>query len=289
MSSLINSGRNTNARLNPAKWPVCLRNIIGKLEEINTASEEEFLTLGENLQDFSLRANGLSEMSSGLVRQMAGSDIKAAIEGLKNICDRINDMNKISNSGRDALVAILERFCKIQAPLRSFENIVRRIHILCTLINVEIARLDNTEAGFGTLVERVKELSVNIETKSVKMISDLEKMTAFIHNNIEKIAGFGSRQQNQADRIIEKTIKNMTELTGRHEHSADLLKNITASWDGIYRNISEVIASLQFQDITRQRIEHVLIFTLNEPSFPDYFKLMEGFSDLINRDYLLIS
>jgi hypothetical protein len=32
-----------------------------------------------------------------------------------------------------------------------------------------------------------------------------------------------------------------------------------------------------------------LIFTLNEPSFPDYFKLMEGFSDLINRDYLLIS
>jgi DNA ligase (NAD+) len=33
----------------------------------------------------------------------------------------------------------------------------------------------------------------------------------------------------------------------------------------------------------------VLIFTLNEPSFPDYFKLMEGFSDLINRDYLLIS
>jgi len=81
----------------------------------------------------------------------------------------------------------------------------------------------------------------------------------------------------------------MTELAGRHEHSADLLKNITASWDGIYRNISEVIASLQFQDITRQRIEHVLIFTLNEPSFPDYFKLMEGFSDLINRDYLLIS
>jgi len=32
-----------------------------------------------------------------------------------------------------------------------------------------------------------------------------------------------------------------------------------------------------------------LIFTLNEHSFSDYFELIEGFSDLVNRDYLLIS
>jgi methyl-accepting chemotaxis protein len=257
MGLLTNGAMNTNGRLKPGEWPACIGIIVGDLEKANAASEGEFLALGEKLQDFHLRTNEISEMSSGMVRKMAGGDITTAVDGLKDICGHVNDMNQISISGRDTLVAIMERFRKIQAPLRSFENIVRKIHVLCNLINIEIARLGNTEAGFGTLVEQVKELSVNIEVKSATMIRDLEEMTAFIHKDIEKITGFEARQKRQAEQIIGKTTKNLTKLTERHVHAAGRLNDIAASWGGISRNIGDVIASLQFQDITRQRIEHV--------------------------------
>ena len=69
--------------------------------------------------------------------------------------------------------------------------------------------------------------------------------------------------------------------------------------DGVYRGKRKALnAAKEYKDSIVSKHPHykkkdicsiVLIFTLNEPSFPDYFKLMEGFSDLINRDYLLIS
>ena len=257
MKLSTNNGINTNGRLKPAKWPVCLKHIIGELEKINAASEGEFLTLGEKLQDFYLRTNGLSEMSSGIARRMAGGDITTAIEELKDICARVNDLNQRSSSGRETLVAIMERFGKIHVPLKSFESIVRKIHVLCNLINIEIARLGNAEAGFDTLIKQVRELSVSIEAKSGKMIGELDKMTVFVHKEIKKITGFESSQQRNSEQIIDNTIRNLTDLTARHEHSAGRLKDIASSWDGISRNIGEVISSLQFQDITRQRIEHV--------------------------------
>ena len=281
---MTHNGGDTNDRLEPAQWPVCLRNIIGDLEKVNAVSEGEFLALGEKLQDFYLRTNGLSEMSSGIVRQMAGDDITTAIDGLKDVCGRVNDLNQISSSGRETLVKIMETFGKIQAPLRSFANIVRTIRILCNLINIEIARLGNTAVGFGTLVEQVKILSGDMETKSGKMIGELDKMTAFIRKDIDKIAGFESKQQYSAEQIIDKII----DLSARHEHSSLRLKDIAANWDGISRNIGEVITSLQFQDITRQRIEHVCSALADAgekvkkvPAFPFCLRLLSSLGRVI--------
>ena len=249
-----------NITLRSAPRPDCrcrLHEAVKDLAQLTSGTEGDFLAIGEKLRDFYSRTKEVSNLSASITERMIGAEVTEAMEGLQGIFDRIGRLDGESGRGRDALTSILERFVLVRSHLQGFEKTVRNLHILCNFIKIESARSGKKDTGFETLADDVKKLAENIESQSALLLEQSDALMAMINQNLEKIRFFEDRQHQQAGRILDNAVANLTAMREKHRNSTEALKTLSVRWDELSRNISKVVSSVQFHDITRQIIEHV--------------------------------
>jgi len=234
-----------------------LNKAVTELAILTSDTEGDFLTIGENLRDFYARIKEVSTLSASITERMAGREVTEAMEGLQEVFDRIGLLDAESGQGRDALTSILQRFEGIQNHLQGFDKTVRNLHILCNFIRIESARSGRKDTGFDTLSDDVQKLAGNIESQSALLLDQSLALATLIGQNLEKIRRFEEDQHRQAGRILNDAVTNLAALKEKHGHSTAALKNLSDRWSQLSLNIGEVVSSMQFHDITRQRIEHV--------------------------------
>lgn len=237
-------------------WANRLQSAVTDLSDLNTSTETEFLSLGERLQDFLLRTQEISNLSSSIAGRMNGEEINQAQQGLQEIFTRIEHLNSKSRQGTEILTAIIEITEGIKNHLGTFERVVKNLYVLSNFIKIETARIKSGEQDFGSLVEDIKSLASHIEKKSIHLFDQAHSLGILIRENLAKLRSFETRQQGQTQRILDEAMKNLVSLTGRHELSSRTLNTLTNEWDHISRSIGEVVGAIQFHDITRQQIEH---------------------------------
>lgn len=234
-----------------------LHKAVTDLAQLTSGTEGDFLAIGEKLRDFYSRTKEVSNLSASITERMIGAEVTEAMEGLQGIFDRIGRLDGQSGRGRDALISILERFVAVRSHLQGFEKTVRNLHILCNFIKIESARSGRTDTGFETLADDVKKLAEKIESQSILLLDQSAALMAIIDQNLEKIRVFEGRQHQQAGRILDNAVASLNAMREKHHHSTKALKTLSARWEELSRNIGQVVSSVQFHDITRQRIEHV--------------------------------
>ena len=239
-------------------WTDDLRQAVEELSRLNTSTESEFLTLGESLQNYYLRTRDISQDSSAIAGRMSGQEISTAIEGLREILNRVEDLDNQSRQGMEILGSILDKAVVIGTQLDYFSRVVKNLYVLCNFIKIETARIKGSEKEFSALVEDIKKLAGNIETKSNVLHAQARSLGQLTRQNLIIINEFESKQQGQSRIILDGTMKNLSSLSERNELSVRTLKNLSGQWKAISQSIGEVVAALQFHDITRQQIEHVI-------------------------------
>jgi methyl-accepting chemotaxis protein len=230
---------------------------VRSLGELTGSTEEEFLSLGERLQQFNGRSKDISELSSSISAMMSGKETTEAIEGLRQILKRIKEMDEGSRQGTEIMRAILDKIEEMHRPLIGFARIVRNLRILCNFIKIESAYLECGDNEFHILSEDVGTLAAKIEFKSADLFDQSMRLSLLVKGNLSKIMAFEQSSHGQALFIVDGAFHCLNSLTEKHDHSAAMLKDVTIRWDRIARNIGDIVSSLQFHDITRQRIEHV--------------------------------
>jgi methyl-accepting chemotaxis protein len=263
-------------------WTMELHRAVDQLSHLNASTEKEFLSLGESLQDYYLRTREISKDSSAIAGLMSGKEITAAIEGLREIFNRIEDLDNKSRQGVEILSSILNMAGEIGTQLDYFSRVVKNLYVLSNFIKIETARIKGSDKEFAALVEDIKKLAGNIESKSKVLYEQARSLSLLTRQNLIIISDFETRQQGQSRIILDGTMKNLTSFSERNELSAVTVKNLSSQWDHISRSIGEVVAALQFHDITRQQIEHAMEalngLTSQEPS-PDESKKLPTIID----------
>ncbi len=237
---------------------VHLEKAAGKLTQLNASTETEFLSLGKRLQDYYLQTKEISDDSSSVAVIMSGNEITALIDGLKEIFNNVKQLDIKSNQGVEILTSILSKAQAIRSQLDYFSKVVRNLNILCISIKIETARITGSSEEFSALAENIKKLADNIESKSKHLINQSQSLSLLLQNNLILINNFEARQQVQSGLIIDRTTKNLGVLSERHEFSALAVKKLSEKWNSISQSIGEVVASIQFHDITHQQIEHAI-------------------------------
>ncbi len=230
---------------------------IDELTALNTSTESEFLALGGRLQGFYVRSGEISRISSSIAARLSGGEISGAIERLQGILDRVNRLESKSRQGTEILTSLLDVFDGVCTQLLQFAKIVKNLHVLCNFIKIESARIGKDDGGFSTLAEDIRTLAANIDAKSVYLLERAHSVSRLVRENMAVMTGFEDRQRGQAHLIVEGTMKNLAALTEQHDLSLAALNDLSNRWNLISRGIGEVVASIQFHDITRQQIEHV--------------------------------
>ncbi|MDO9109799.1 MAG: hypothetical protein Q7U40_04020, partial [Desulfatirhabdiaceae bacterium] len=145
----------------------------------------------------------------------------------------------------------------IGTQLGRFEQTIRNLHALCNLIKIESASLGSRDTGFNALGEEVRKLAANITAKSAELMTHSENLAEMIRQGLQRMIDFEKKQQGHSHLILDQAVQSQSAMTQRHQSSSEKLGEVATRWKRISQSIGEVVASMQFHDITRQRLEHV--------------------------------
>jgi methyl-accepting chemotaxis protein len=232
-----------------------------RLHQLAGSTENEFLAIGERLQDFHARTAEIGNSSAAVTEQMGGEEIREAIRELGSIIDRMGDFLTLMKGGTEqnsaTLRNILQMIERVDEPLAGFKKIMKVLHVLGTSTKIESARLGQLGMGFNNLADDVENLAVQINDKSARIMGENVSLSCKIRETLVRMSDIEAAQREDVHLVLNTTRASLGMITGVHRKCVEVAAAIAAASGGVSRNISEVVTSMQFHDITRQQLEHV--------------------------------
>ncbi len=235
----------------------CFDRLRRDLHDLNRSTEEEFLSVGERLQSISTHSKQIAGASSAAARLMDGEEFSSMIEGLRRILGGVQKIESGTGTSRETLEAMLGRMRQSTRLLAGFERLVLQLKVLALHTRVESARIRDCETDFNALGDEVVRLAANIKENSESIQDGSGSVQALVRATLGRVDEIGTRQRDQISALVADVTAGLDSLTRNHAQSAEAAAGISAGYERVCRRIGEVVQSLQFQDITRQQVEHV--------------------------------
>lgn len=246
----------------PSSWLEILPPALEELRRIAGTTENEFLKIGSQLQDFYLRSSDITAMANRLVELVSGDQLQQLIGRFQQM---ISDMEAYLANARtqseescailDKILTLLE---EVFQPLEGFQKMNKVLRMLSISTKIESARLGDKGADFITLAMDVEKLSHIVYEKSATIFVRCQTLAGMIRQHLQAIRKSEAVQDAEIHLILNKTSgssRDLVALNSRCSRSGEIILSISGEVSG---NISNVVSSMQFHDITRQQIEHVV-------------------------------
>jgi hypothetical protein len=239
-------------------WAAELERAKTILSGIAPTTEETFLSIGANLQAFHESSQNASDVWRAAAAAMAGEEVTRAMDGLRALLDEMASNDETQRHQSRQVIAGVDQIDRIKGQVANFDQFARTLRVLGVSTRIESARLNTIDSGFERLSDDVKHLAADIETKAASIMDRADSLGRETRAALGTLQTTEQRQDGRARELSDRALASLADLTARHEAAARLASTIAARYDDIARCIGEVVAGLQFHDIARQRIEHVI-------------------------------
>ncbi len=243
-------------------WQKHFRSAKSKLEQLLSTLESSFLNMGERFLDYSKQGKTISAASNDTMSLFFSSTIVSTIDELNELLARIrrylryNEIELTNNT--TVLQQILQTIHSLNHPFEQFEKLVQKLHYLGISTRIESKHLTFEDKGFQTLSQDVSALSQKIDGKLVHIIKGAESLKTTINQTLDKSLKLKSLQYKQAKQILTNISTSFEILIESHKKSASTAELLTDQSRTIEKHIHEIVQAMQFQDIVRQKLEHVV-------------------------------
>jgi methyl-accepting chemotaxis protein len=232
-----------------------------KLRALNISTERDFLSVGANLQHLSLQSAASAKAAGSIVDLITGEGVEKDTERLSEVVGLVDEYFRESgikfqhDSG--SLVRMLGVLETAYRPLSVFKSIVKHLHMLGVSTRIENARLTN-DGNFQVLAEHVEKLSVVIASKSEGILKGLTFLHEAVKQTLAKVLVGKEAVNDRTQEILDAAANGLSTLCEKRRLSSQAAVRLAARSEHVSAEMSDVISSLQFHDITRQQIEHVI-------------------------------
>jgi methyl-accepting chemotaxis protein len=228
-----------------------------KLEAMTTGSEDAFLFIGEKLQDIHQRVRAMSKLSMAAAECLSGERITSEEDDLKGILRKIGAANDASLGGSATILSLISSLEEADSHVESFSSIVRNLRVLCNLIRIESARLGSSNEGFAALSDDVQALIAHMDASLSTLRGRIGQVLALMADHLLLARKFEASQQEKARQVLDRSRQSIVTMEKQQALSCLAVTDAARRWKNIAGRVGEVVSSLQFHDITRQRMEHV--------------------------------
>lgn len=256
------SSNNSLASISLATWASTLTSSLVTLRRLAGATEREFLQIGSEMQGVYQRSTALSLDALAFVEVASGEHVQNLIEQLRQILGEMEaylQQTQLQNSNYcTAFETVQSLLAHIAAPLEGFRKMSKNLYILEVLIKIESAHIGESGSEFINLALDINKLTQQIKDKSNIITDHRLLLSSIISKNINEANTSHSTQKAMVLSTIDSTATSIAGLDTVNQRFLMLGNSISSASAENSNRISQIVQSMQFHDIFRQQVEHVI-------------------------------
>lgn len=137
-------------------------------------------------------------------------------------------------------------------------QVSRQTSMLAINATIEATRAGDAGKGFAVVAAEVKQLSRNSDSLAVTIQSGITRLNDALRDTMRKvIEGRIESEKNGLEQISHSVTQMSGDIRQVMTSQRDVLQNIHQESEKIAAPVMSLIGSIQFQDITRQQLQHV--------------------------------
>lgn len=253
-----------------------LEEIIGLIPDISSQllnvthqTERSAMEIGDKVrfiydkaQEHLIESNEISAQFRGGKGMTSNTSLSEVINNslslLREMIQMLEENSKLNMDYSASIEAILVNTAEINKISDEIQYISDQTNLLALNAAIEAARAGEHGRGFSVVAEEVRKLSDRTSLASNNIIQIVGKMDSSMRDisrslleNIKK----NTEKKAHVDHAVVELVRTAEEST---EVFTKLIANAVASSESVAKNIDQIVLSLQFQDITKQQIDHAL-------------------------------
>ncbi|MBI4697400.1 MAG: hypothetical protein HY758_00365 [Nitrospirae bacterium] len=239
--------------------------LVNQLKEATDHTESAALNIGEKFMNIVERARKTNSDASSALQKIAGCDehekinsIEISKKALTEIVQGMQASITLASTTMSELKTIIEDTKSIKKVVDEIEFIAGQTNMLALNAAIEAARAGEHGRGFAIVADEVRKLSnrSNVAAEEIrKVIVRIEADTNDIYARAETSITENYKISSKSADVVDAAMK---QIDGTVEEIKNQLDMLAKGTESLASDISSVVISMQFQDITRQRIEHVM-------------------------------
>lgn len=245
-----------------AVWQNVLAPAIETLRQMAGTTEDEFLQIGSEVQNFYLRSADITRVSNQLVEVVSGDSVKSLTGRLQQMMSDmeayLSEARTRSSDSCNTLEEVQGLLEKLSEPLDAFQKMNKALRMLSISTKIESARLGEMGSGFVNLAMDVEKLSHQVNEKSAAILAHRGLLAKMIDSNLAGVRSSETAQDAKVTSSLSSTASSLQELVSVNERCTRFGATVSSISTEVTDNISEVVSSLQMHDMTRQQVEHIV-------------------------------
>lgn len=234
-----------------------------QLADVIQMTETAALEVTDKFMAIVERARGQADKSSGALSSFSGDDnegdlVNASKSALLEVIGNLQELTVAANKTLSEMEIMKRDAGSIKKIIEELEYVADQTNLLALNAAIEAARAGEHGRGFAVVAEEVRKLSdrSNLAADEIrKLITKVEADISSVYITTKASASDGSRKSAEAGEIVEGALKRMDVAVSTAKGQ---LNELAAETGALAKDISGIVISMQFQDMARQRIEHVI-------------------------------
>jgi methyl-accepting chemotaxis protein len=237
--------------------------MVNQLKEVTAQTEKAALDMGERFMSMVGRARKQALTASEAFKGFSGTAEEGALVGVaqntfKNVLMDIEQVNAVITETTKDMKVMAEDTEEVKRIVMEIEYVAQQTNLLALNAAIEAARAGEFGRGFGVVADEVRKLSERSNSAAERIKKVIMKMTEDMSTiALKNEAGAVNSAARLAD-ADQAVTSALSSINGAMHVTQGKLDELTTETDALARDISDIVVSMQFQDITKQRIEHVI-------------------------------
>ncbi|GFD95294.1 hypothetical protein KUL156_00220 [Alteromonas sp. KUL156] len=237
----------------------------GQMDGISAITEDASMELMKALYEIessiqdSIDNVELSQKNAISCKEKSADEFEIAAQRLSNIKEIISTQRTQQIADTEAIQGVMREVENLKELTELVKNIASQTNLLALNAAIEAARAGEYGRGFAVVAEQVRILSSQSSEAAEKIESGIKSALDAAHVQGEKM--LNSTRANDTCELLtgfSDSLKNITKhYRVLEELNPKMLACFSQSATEVAFKVSGAIAKIQFQDIIRQRTEHV--------------------------------
>jgi hypothetical protein len=232
--------------------------IVQELETLNRSTERDFLAVGDKLVEFRTSARQISSDMAAIAELIAGEQGRIASDALQQLLEHSRALDARIHESGQAFTAVRELSNRLRKAFSGLTHMVAVFRSLCTLTQIETARLGGAGADLGHLAAEIRPLSESIQTSGEAVVASSNRLDQAVQQAVRSGSELRRTHLKEMPVLIANVMSSLQAFEERRRLALESSNRQAAEYTAVSEAVDDLVGSIQFHDITRQQVEHAL-------------------------------